>query len=113
MTNEEKVEMFRMRLEGATLQEVADKFGITREYVRQLVPGIEGKEIKRRAIVYPAILKWFQENELNYCSFGRMCGLSNVAVNDILTGNRSPRKDSIDAILKATGMTYEEAFRKG
>lgn len=50
MTNDEKVEAYRMRLEGATLQEVADRFGVTREWIRVLIPAPEKKERKNATI---------------------------------------------------------------
>lgn len=113
MTNEERVKMFRMRLEGATLQEIADKYGVTREWVRQLIPGIEGRGRKPKPAAYPALSEWLQDNELSRFAFGKMCGVSTCCIGNILNGKRDPSKDTIDAILKVTGLPYEEAFRKG
>ena len=43
MTIDQKVEAYRMRLEGATLQSIADHFEVSLEWIRQIVPPIEGK----------------------------------------------------------------------
>ena len=34
MTIDEKVEAYRMRLEGSSLREIADKFGVSMERIR-------------------------------------------------------------------------------
>lgn len=34
MTREQKIEAFAMRIDGYTLEEIAQKFGVTREWIR-------------------------------------------------------------------------------
>lgn len=46
MTKEQKVEMFSMRLDGATYEEIAEKFGISKQRVNQIIH----KEPKNRCI---------------------------------------------------------------
>ena len=114
MTNDEKVEAYRMRLEGATLQEVADRFGVTREWIRALTPAPEKRGKKKRNhknIIYPNINKFLYENRHSYSSFAKLIGMSGNAVYRALTGATSPTKKLIDRVLEATDMTYEEAFR--
>ena len=36
MTKEEKIDAFTMRLDGYTLQEIGDKYGLTRERIRKM-----------------------------------------------------------------------------
>lgn len=115
MTNEQRVEMFRMRLEGASLQEIADAYGVTREYVRQLVPPVANQARRRSdysSCIYPVIAKWLFENRVSYFAFSLLCGTAQMRMYNALTGRVSPTKDTIDRILDATGLTYEEAFRK-
>ena len=38
MTKEQKLKMYEMRLDGYTLQEIADEFGVSRQYVDQVIP---------------------------------------------------------------------------
>ena len=95
MTIDQKVEAYRMRLEGATLQSIADHFEVSLEWIRQIVPPIEGKtwslEGMRNRCVYPGIAQWLYENRW-------------------MNGVHKPNKPTIDKILKVTGMTYEQAF---
>ena len=37
MTREQKIEMFTMRIDGMTLEEIGERFGLTRERVRQIL----------------------------------------------------------------------------
>ena len=116
MTIDEKVEAYRMRLEGATLQEVADRFGVTRECIRALTPAPEkrgNKKHNHKDIIYPNIDKFLYENRHSYSSFAKLIGMSGSAVYNALTGATTPTKKLIDRVLEATDMTYEEAFRRG
>ena len=40
LTREEKIDMFSMRLDGYTLQEIGDKYGVTREAVRRMFAAV-------------------------------------------------------------------------
>lgn len=115
MTNEQKLEMYKMRLEGASLQECADVFGVTREYVRQLTPPVE-THAKRRSnydsCIYPAIAEWLYENRYSYHAFAKLCATSIQPMYRALTGVTPLSKKLIDAILDSTGLTYEDAFKK-
>lgn len=37
MTREEKIKAFEMRMDGATLQQIGNEFGVTRECIRQVL----------------------------------------------------------------------------
>lgn len=50
MTIDQKVDAYRMRLEGATLQSIADTFGVSKERIRQILPG-EGKSWSDDAVL--------------------------------------------------------------
>lgn len=111
MTREEKIEAYAMRLDGHTLQEIGDKFGVTREYIR-LIVGIRGNVRPPKNCVYPAIGKWFSEHGASLHGFAKEYGVCLTTINNVLTGKTDPSKKTIDKILTATGMTYEEAFRQ-
>lgn len=113
MTNEERVQAYAMRLEGCSLQECAERFGVTREYIRQITPPI-GNYARTRSkydkCLYPRIADWLYENRFSYTRFCKMINVSAVSGRAYLTGETRPTKDFIDAVLLATGMKYEEAF---
>lgn len=114
MTVDQKVEAYRMRLEGATLRECAEKFGVSREYIRQITPPVETHPRRRSnydGCIYPNIKEWLYQNRYSYCSFSKLLACTPMSVYNALMGKVSPNKKLIDKILDATGMSYEEAFK--
>ena len=114
MTVEQKVEAYRMRLEGATLRECAEKFGVSRECIRQITPPVETHPRRRSnydGCIYPNIKEWLYQNRYSYCSFSKLLACTPMSVYNALMGKVSPNKKFIDKILDATGMSYEEAFK--
>lgn len=114
MTVDEKVEAYRMRLNGSSLKECADKFGVTREYIRQITPPVETCARRRSSYetcIYPNLKKWLYENRYSYSSFAKLLAVSAMSVYNALKGKVDPHKKLIDKILDATEMSYEEAFK--
>ena len=113
MTIDQKVEAYRMRLEGSTLQSIADTFGVSKERIRQILPG-EGKSWSDDAVLsrcaYPGIARWLFENRLNYSEFGGLIGFSQATISRWMNGVNKLNKPAIDKILEVTGLTYEQAF---
>lgn len=61
-------------------------------------------------IIYPGIEKYMNDHDYNIRVMAIHCKIPYTTMNWNLTGRAVPSKITIDAILKATGMTYEEAF---
>lgn len=111
-------EMEKMRAEGKTHAEIAFSFGLSRQRVHQLIG--QGDVAKFRGItsdhcVYGNIRKWMNDNKVSRSEFTRIIYGENHPENSqrlrrCLMGLSQPRKNIIDKILLATGMTYEEAF---
>lgn len=115
MTNEEKVKAYAMRLDGATLQEVADALGVSREYIRQITPPVETHGRRRSSYdgcIFPNIANWLYDNRYSYNRFAKLVASNSMSVYRALVGQTDMPKKLIDKILDATGMTYEEAFAK-
>lgn len=114
MTIDEKVEAFRMRLEGNTIQEIANRFGVSKQYISKELrtERIRSNEKIVNACVYPNIRKFLVRERLTCRDFSNEFGISYATLYNILTGKAEPRKKTIDRILKCTGLTYEEAFSK-
>lgn len=108
----ELMEMFRLRIEGRSLQEIGGRFGITRERVRQILnkPAriASASTIK---CVYPAISDYLKCNRISAYQFASRTGITYATLYNTLTGRTNPNKRVIDKILSETGLTYEEAFR--
>ncbi len=64
-------------------------------------------------IIYPSIKAWFERNEMTFEGMARGRGVTGTGIKYFLRGQRGGTKLTIDAVLDATGMTYEEAFKKG
>lgn len=115
LTIDQKVEMYRMRLEGKTYQAIADRFGTSRQYVHQLFGQKYKPEPYRNVNVqYIGLRKWM--NELNYsvAKLARESGCTDnhnyVTLVSYLQGSPHMDIDSIRKILRFTGLTFEEAF---
>lgn len=111
MTNEQKAQAYLMLLNGATLKETAETFGVSRQRMQQLFPKAftRGPRIK---CIYPNIKGWIYENCGTQQKFAELIGVCHKTSHDYLTNRRSPNKEIIDKILEVTGMTYEEAFKQ-
>lgn len=113
MTRDQKIEAFAMRIDGFTFREIAAKMGVSFQYVQACLQrsiSFESQKARLSArIVYPNILKYMRDHKMNLSSFADAVGLTHGSVSRILEGGNLSRT-SIDKILKATGMTYEEAF---
>lgn len=121
MTQESKdrsLEMIKMRLYGFTYQEIAEKFGVTRQRVQQIVAEFTGKERTARQssldrCIYPNIRKWMLDNNISMIKLSKMCGLAEThigAVRTKLNGEREFKISEIKAILKESGKTFEYMF---
>jgi DNA-binding CsgD family transcriptional regulator len=121
MTREQKIEAFTMRLNGCTLQEIGDKFGITREGVRVMFSTVACKEANIRKstenVKYRNLSNWMRTNDVGmgelWVKMGNKPANSGTTkISKLLKGDNSLglRMSQIQKILQITGMTFEEAF---
>ena len=109
MTREEKIKAFEMRLDGYTFEEIGKAFGVSKQAVNQAL-GVVGTGRKGFSCIYPNIKRWITDNKMSCKEFSNKVGFSNHAAYLWFAGKTVPTKTAVDAILKVTGMTYEEAF---
>lgn len=118
MTKEQKLEMFSMRLDGATFQEIGDKFGLTKQRVEQILNFRSGygykKSIKNsEKCIYKGLSDYIYRENLTLGELteiiGMKCSTTELAKKRI-TGVRPFKINEIRKILKITGMTFEECF---
>lgn len=113
MTREEKIDAFTMRLDGYTLEEIGEKYGVTRERIRQIFGNVVNESgISRKNYIYPNIADWMIENGITQTKLCKKLGITQNAVSQYLTGKHSPTFEFINLILELTKMPYEVAFSK-
>lgn len=105
---------------GMTMEQIGEKFGITRQRVFQL---IGGNKKRRSAVVTPekciyiGLRKWMNKNDVSVTEMTRKMYGNSTPVNyhhvrEMLAGKLNMRKLDIDKIIKITGLTYEELFEE-
>lgn len=114
MTIDEKVYAYRMRLEGNTIQKIADHFGVSKQYISKELKTerVRSNEKIVDACIYPNIRKFLIQEGLTCHGFSNKTGIAYTTLHHALTGKTDPRKETIDRILECTGLTYEQAFSK-
>ena len=111
MTNEQRAEAYLMLLNGATIREASEKYGVSYQRIQQMFPGVSRRGRKYKCI-YPNIGSWINLNCATLHKFAELIGVSHESVHNYLAVERLPNKKLIDKILEVTGMTYEEAFKR-
>ena len=107
--------------ENMTYQEIADTMGISKEYVSQLLNGIAKRNNFHRwawdSSPFPALTRWMNENQMTKMDLATALGYSVSSNSQYIVYKRLREGrlsiDDVDKLLKITGMTYEELFRRG
>ncbi len=115
LTIDQKVEMYRMRLEGETYRAIGDKFGVSGQYVHQLLGQKYKPEPYRNVNVqYTGLRDWMNECNYSVAKLARESGCTDhhsyFTITSYLQGSPHMDIDSIRKILRFTGLTFEEAF---
>ena len=115
ITIDQKVEMYRMRLEGKSYQAIADRFGVSRQYVYQLFgQQCKSEPYRNVNVPYTGLKKWMNESRYSIAELARESGCTDnhsyVTITSYLQGSPRMDIDSIRKILRFTGLNFEEAF---
>lgn len=106
------LDMKEMRLSGCTYQEIATKYGISRQRVYHIISTASKERIKHYSnnYIYKGLVQWMRENDINTVNLGviihnskqltdaKLCGKSKFNINDIV------------AIIRESGLTFEQLF---
>lgn len=111
MTREEKIKAFAMKLDGKTLQEIGDEFGVSKQCIHQLL----NRSCKNRAssiCIYKGLSEILCNNNLSIARFCEQLklDLSPVSISRKLSGKTDFKISEIKKILQVTGLTFEECF---
>ena len=74
--------------------------------------GKEGAKMRHPKWVFPNIDKWFVEQNMTIEKFAQRIGIYPNTFSIWMLGKHEPLLWGIRAILKETGMTFEEAFQE-
>lgn len=120
MPSQRNTEILEMHRNGYTYQQIADKYGITRQraysvvYNRMMKMKGENFAESVNKVIYPAIRKWMFENRITISGLHRIINpevISDVDIRKFLTEkNRRISIKTLHKILETTGLTFEEAF---
>lgn len=114
--NEEILEYCKMRLEGYTFQQIAEKFGTSKQNIqgilfRRFGETPKGKKVFSK-IVFPKVSEFMKDNKMTIKSISHHMGLKSSTVTGYLYGKTSPSKSFIDSMVKLTDIPYEDLFSK-
>ena len=117
-SKEQILEMAQMRLDGYSFQEIADKFGVTRQCIQQKLSVISGQKEARpkkidEKIIYPNLAKWIFENQISKISLSETLGMKSKCTTSIkmkLHGERDFSMSEIKKLIELTGQTFEYLF---
>lgn len=118
MTKEEILAAFEMRLEKKTYADIGEVLGLTPSAIHHSLLSVlssNGKTRRRSPkarYIYENIENWMIENKVTFTAFALMCGVGETTIRLVLAGDRKPSKNVKSAILRVTGLSPEDAFKK-
>ena len=116
---EQILEIVQMRLDGYTLQQIADKFGTTRQCIQQKLSCLAKNSTPKQGcvrkndekIIYPNLAKWIFDNGYSVSTFAKEIGMSSS--NNLLIelhGDRNINMMEIKKMLELTKTPFEYLF---
>lgn len=96
MTKEEKIQAYSMRLDGCTYQEIANKFGVTKQCIQQNIGtvGVTTDNIRRvlqlsENCIYSGLAKFIKENEISPAVLADVIGVCRVSAYQRIVGEKN------------------------
>lgn len=104
-----------MREKGLTYEEIGQILGISKQAVWESINVTRGfnNGIHRNVILkikYIGLRNWMLDNLVCISELEKRCGRTKLYAS--LIKEYEPSKKTIDAILRVTGLTYEECFKE-
>lgn len=101
--------------EGWTCQAIADRLGVSKQYISQMLRAREINYVPIRGVCYPGLNRWLSEHRYGMPKLLDALGYQysgNAAayLRQRLQGKHEFHISEIRDILKLTGLTFEEAF---
>lgn len=111
--NEKLLHIVMMRMEGKSLQQIANYYGCTRQNIEQILSRLceSPKTImSRRNCIYAGLREWLADKNCSVNSLAKSTGIKQPTLSCYLSGKSQIKIDCIKAILEHTGLTFEQAF---
>jgi transposase len=117
-TYKEKIDL---RKQGLTNKEIAEKLGLSRQTVGQILATYNPsyfRHFDEKGCIYKGLREWLNKNKVSRTELIRRTGyLPHTTkierLSLCLKGEVEFKKCEIDDILAITGLTYEQAFEVG
>lgn len=105
-------EIYSRWMMGVSVATLTEEFALDRSQIYRIIYKYNKPSKRKEAkCVYPALKKWMKDNDTDIASFAKKIHISPNTIWRILRGD-SCTKYIIDEILNATGLKYEELFRR-
>lgn len=112
--NEKLIEIMTMRMHGETLQQIADKYGCSRENIRQIIGRgnriVRGEGRVNMNIIYPNIRERMREDSVTINDLATGSGIRYDYLRRLLRGKHEISLHNAFKIARFLGMTVDEAF---
>lgn len=103
-------------MEGESIENITRDMGISEEQLRAALNArlnaCKGAAAKYDRMVFPNLAKLFLDGHVSLRRLAMESKMSPACMSKLLIGMHEPRLTTIEKILAATGMTFEEAFAR-
>ena len=122
MKHGEKYKLYREeRKNGLTYQQIADKYGVSKQTVGQACrvynPNLF-RPVSAERCIYVNLRTWMNKHKVGIAELTRRMGIESspsceIRTSNLLKGKFYPRKPHIDKLIELTELTYEQLFEIG
>lgn len=111
MKREQLIAICIMRIDGYSLQDIADEYNVSKQHISDLLHGIISRG--RRNIIYPNLKFWLaQDKNRNKTNFAKEVGVSKTSMMNYLKGRVDFPLNVVRKISDITGLTIEQVIEK-
>jgi transcriptional regulator with XRE-family HTH domain len=109
-TDRERIlSIVNMRLDGLTLKQIAQKHGITKQRVDQLLNKLTKRtDLEEKKYAFVNIAQWLVRTNTTAKSLSKQLGVTDTTIFNYLYGKTSMPVKIVVQLMKITGLTFEE-----
>lgn len=112
LEQQKKLSMFQLKLSGMSYEDIGQRYGVSKQAVQQLLTDVLSTRSRRRKTAFPGIDQYLLATSSNVTDLYRASQVQDEYNTFLrkLKGITRMDLETIRAILRATGLTFEEAF---